>query len=131
MINQFQMFLIVIQKNWIVSEISIKYDLAHMGMLRTYHIPEFVKVQHLWNESRDETDCLYAQIFREANIWFKHVYWVCSDMPRYFQKYTQGTFKMRSWHCVSRISEGIKKGLRMWRGIYRSGLLIQGMSRTI
>ena len=39
-----------------------------MGMLLTNHIPEFVKVQHLWNESRDETDFLYAQIFREANI---------------------------------------------------------------
>ena len=63
-----------------------------------FEISEFMETQHLQNEPREEIDFLYKYISKEITIRLKHIYWVCSEMRRYFQKYTQGNFKMRSLH---------------------------------
>lgn len=54
------------KKQQIFAEILIKYDQAHLGTLLTNQITEFLKVQYLQNEPSDETNCLFAQIFKEA-----------------------------------------------------------------
>ena len=66
------------KKQQIVPVISIKCDQAHLGILLTNQITEFMKVQYLQKKVRDE-----------------------SEMPRQFRKNTQGTFKMRSLHYIS------------------------------
>ena len=54
------------KKQQIVSEISIKYDQAHLAMLLTNQITEFLKVQYLRNEPKNEICFLYAYISKEA-----------------------------------------------------------------
>ena len=48
------------KKQEVVSEISIKCDLVHLGMLVTNEITEFMKVQYVEYKLRDETDFLYV-----------------------------------------------------------------------
>ena len=48
------------KKHQVVLEISIKCDETHMSMLLTNQITEFVNVQYIQNESRDEIDFIYA-----------------------------------------------------------------------
>ena len=70
------------KKQQIVSETSIKCNQAHLGILLTNRITEFMKFQYLQNESRDEIDFLYVYISKEATTSFKHIYSVCSGMAK-------------------------------------------------
>ena len=56
------------KKRQIVSEISIKCNQAHLGILLANQITEFMKVQYLQNESRAEIDLLYVYKSKEATI---------------------------------------------------------------
>ena len=56
------------KKKQIVSEISIKCNQAHLGILLTNQITKFMKFQYLQNELRDEIDFLYVYIPKEATI---------------------------------------------------------------
>ena len=69
------------KKQQILSEISIKCNQTYLGILLSNQITEVMKVQYLQNELRDEIDFLYVYISKEATIWFKHIYWACSEMP--------------------------------------------------
>ena len=70
------------EKRQIVSAISIKCNQAYLGILLTNQITEFMKVQYLQNELRDEIGFLNVYIHEEATILLKHIYLVCSEMPR-------------------------------------------------
>ena len=61
-------FKIFAKKRQIVSETSIKCNQAHLGMLLTNQITEFMKFQYLQNELRDKIDFLYVYISKEATI---------------------------------------------------------------
>ena len=56
------------KREQIVPEFSIKWDLVHLCMLLTNQIKEFMKVQYLQNNSRDELDFLYAYVSKGATI---------------------------------------------------------------
>ena len=68
-INQLQMsFDRYPKREQIVPEFSIKWDQVHLGMLLTNQIKEFMKIQYLQNNSRDELDFLYAYVSKGATI---------------------------------------------------------------
>ena len=66
-------------KQQIVSEISIKCDQAHLGMLLLNQTKEFMKAQYLQNESRDGIDflydiCIYIHMYIYINIYiYKYI----------------------------------------------------------
>ena len=62
------------KKQLIVSEIPIKCDQTHLGMLLTNQITEFMKIQHLQHYSRNKIDFLYAWISKEANLIQTYIY---------------------------------------------------------
>ena len=122
------------KKQKIVSEISIKCDQAHLDMLLTNNITEFMKVQYLQNESRDKTD-FYMHRYQKKQPFDSNIYIRCAQKYAVTFKSTQGThgtFKMRCFGLyISRINEGMKQSFHIWVDIYRSNLLIQDMSRII
>ena len=62
------------KKQQIVSEIPFKCDQAHLGMLLTNQITEFIKIQYPHNYSRNKIDFLYAWISKEANLIQTYIY---------------------------------------------------------
>ena len=56
------------RKNSAFGHLSHSGDQAHLGMLLTNQITEFMEAQYFQNESWDETDFLCAHITKEATI---------------------------------------------------------------
>ena len=75
----FKYLFIDIQRTTNCSGISIKFNQAHLGSIS----PEWVEGWKWFLIS------IYIQ--RSNHL----IYWFCSEMSKYFWKYTQGTFKMR------------------------------------
>ena len=72
------------KKQQIVSEISIKFNQAYLGILLTNQITEFMKLQYLQNASRDEIPFLYVYISKEATM-LRNAQIVLKVHTRYFQ----------------------------------------------
>ena len=93
------------KKQQIVSEISIKCNQAHLGMLLINQITEFMKFQYLQNESRDKIDffiCIYPKKQpSDSNIHIENAQIILKVYTSYFQNEEFALY-------VSKIKEGMK-----------------------
>ena len=113
------------KKKETTSEISIRFsDQEHLGMPLANQIPG--SESNISRMSWAMKLIFYIYRYQEPTNWFKHIYWVYSDIPRY----TQSTFEW--WICIiSRLNGGIKLSFCMWViEFYASVELIQDITKT-
>ena len=102
-------FYIYLKKQEIVLEILIKCDQPHLVMLFTNQITEFIKVQYLQNESRDENTSFLCRNIQRRNYMaqayisglLRHDQILLKVHASYFQNEDFALY-------ISRINEGMK-----------------------